>query len=399
MIDPARFTLADLFKEQGYRTAFLGKWHLGFGSTDGDGWDDRLGPDYNRKLKPGPLELGFDYFWGVPHVGQRPHFIIENRHVLGLDPTDPIEIIPDLRPEFYTDYLERPRTVSKNPRLETKGGESALYAHEALSDRLTEKAVEWIHGSARNQPFFLYLAHRNIHGPLIPASRFENSSPIGPRGDFINEFDDSIGRVLKAIRDANLENDTLVIFTSDNGGVLRYEPIDYPEIEGHRINGPLRGQKGTTYEGGHRIPLLVRWPGVIAPNTESNALVALTDLFATFSDLFNADLPQNAAEDSFSFLETLSSSGAEPSERPFLIADSSSSLKSIRKGPWKLIPSYHGGRGPYEKEVSTPQGQLYHIERDLSESINEYERYPEIVAELAALLDASVEQPRTAPLQ
>ena len=399
LIETDRYTLADLFKDQGYTTAILGKWHLGFGTPDMQGWDGYLGPDYNQELKPGPLELGFDYYWGFPHVGQRPHFIIENHRVLNLSPGDPITIIPDTRLPFYTNYLKRPRTVSKNPRLDSKGGISALYKHEDLSNRLTDRTVRYLEEVEADNPFFLYVCHRNIHGPLIPDPKFNNTSEIGKRGDFINEYDASVGRILEALDEKGLRDSTLVLFSSDNGGVIRYEPIDYAQDQGHFINGPLRGQKGTAYEGGNRVPFLARWPGKIVAGTESSTVIALQDLIATFADLFEEKLPVDSAEDSFSFLPALLDLEPRQAHRKILLNDSSSGIIAIRKGPWKLIPSYHGGRarGPYDG--SQPIGQLFHIENDLRESSNLYEEHPEIVAELTRLLNRVKNGNRTAPTE
>jgi len=295
LINEGRYTLASLFREHGYQTAMLGKWHLGFGKPGMKGWDDILGPDYNRELKPGPLEFGFDYFWGFPHVGQYPHFIIENHRVLGLDPKDPIRITPDPRPGYELDYLHRPR-LGGAARLGQAGGEATRYQHEELCDMLTARAVKWLDEYEPDKPFFLYLAHRNIHGPLKPAKRFLRSSEIGIYGDFLNEFDRSIGQVLNALDRNDLTKNTLVLFSSDNGGIFQYRPIDHPDIKGHHINGPLRGQKTSVYEGGVRVPLLARWPGHIAPGrVDDSSLVALTDMLATFAEFFGKTLPRNTA--------------------------------------------------------------------------------------------------------
>jgi arylsulfatase A len=330
--DPNRYTLADLFRKQGYATACIGKWHLGFGQPDMEGWDDVLGPDYNRDLKPGPLELGFDYFWGFPHVGQFPHFIIENHRVLGLDPNDPIRMIPDARPGFELDYLHRPR-AGLAAALRVEGGKQATYKHENLSNRLTERAVNWLENVRKDQPFFLYLAHRNIHGPLRPDPRFAGTNEIGKRGDFILELDHSIGEVLQAIEQNGLKDNTLVIFTSDNGGIHKYEPIDHAEDNGHFINGSLRGQKTSVYEGGQRVPMMARWPGHIQPGQTNDELIALTDVIATFADFFQVSLAPDAAEDSFSFLGSLLSKPDQQIRRTTLVNDSFTGLLSIREGP------------------------------------------------------------------
>lgn len=388
LIEPDRYTLADLFKEQGYSTACLGKWHLGFGEPGMEGWDDVLGPDYNRELKPGPLEVGFDYFWGFPHVSQYPHFIIENHRVLGLEKDDPVFITPDPREGFELDYLHRPRSgLAAN--LGQKGGEAARYEHDELATLLTERTVQYLDEYKEEKPFFLYFAHRNIHGPLIPAPRFKDTSEIGVYGDFLNELDWSIGEVLKALERNGFGENTLVIFSSDNGGVLQYKPIDYPEVEGHRINGPYRGQKTTAYEGGVRVPLIARWPGKIPAGTEDGSLVALTDTMATFAEFFDKDLPEDAAEDSFSFYGPLFDGKQETPRRESLVMDSYRGMMAIRKGPWKLILGQTGGGARYRTDVDPdkPAGQLFNLDREQREWVNLYRKQPEVVAELTTLFE------------
>jgi arylsulfatase A len=399
LIEPDRFTLGDLFKQQKYRTACIGKWHLGFGQPGMAGWDDVLGPDYNRELRPGPLEVGFDYFWGVPHVGQYPHVIIENHRVLGLSSDDPIRILPDKRPGYEKDYLHRPRNGA-TAALGVEGGKSARYEHEDLAIMMTKRAVGWLHEQTTDQPFFLYLAHRNIHGPLRPNGRFKGKSEIGTYGDFIHELDWSVGEVLGALDEKGFTENTLVLFSSDNGGVVRYKPTDFAEINGHRVNGPLRGQKTDAYEGGHRVPLIARWPGRIPTRTEDSSLVALTDLLATFADFFDVPLPDGAGEDSFSFLGALL--GQKPGQviRKAIVDDSYWGVFAIRQGDWKLIPSQHGGgvgSQTIPRDPNKPDGQLYHLGRDIAESKNEYDQHPEIVKLLSDLLEQYKRAGRSAP--
>ena len=401
LIDPDRFTLADLMKGQGYRTACLGKWHLGFGSPDMPGWDNVLGPDYNRPLRPCPLDVGFDYFWGVPHVGQLPHVIIENDRVLGLTSDDPIHMLPDKRPGYEKNYLERPR-LGGAAALGVSGGESARYEHEELALRLTDRAVRWIDEQSPDQPFFLYLAHRNIHGPLKPNPRFRGQSEIGVYGDFLLELDWSVGEVLGALERKGFTDNTLLLFSSDNGAIQTYrEIIDSAEIKGHKINGPLRGQKTDAYEGGCRVPLLARWPGKITPGTQSDALVALTDLLATFADYFDVALPENAGEDSFSFLGPLLGRQPRQVAREALVTDSFRAVMAIRRGDWKLILGQNGGgvathNIPVDPEK--PAGQLYHLGRDIGESTNLYDQYPERVRELTELLTQYQQTGRSTPV-
>ena len=399
LIEENRFTLGDLFKRQGYRTACLGKWHLGFGRPGMDGWDDVLGPDYNRELRPGPLEVGFDYFWGVPHVGQLPHVVIENHRVLGLSPDDPIRILPDKRPGYDKDYLHRPRNGA-TAALGVEGGQSARYKHEDLALMLTKRTVDWLGEQSADKPFFLYMAHRNIHGPLRPNKRFKGKSEIGTYGDFIGELDWSVGEVLRALDEKGFSKNTLVLFSSDNGGVVRYRPTDSASIKGHKVNGPLRGQKTDAYEGGHRVPLIARWPGVIPARTEASSLIALTDMLATFADFFGVELPDDAGEDSYSFLGALLDRKPRQVTRKAIVNDSYCGVFAIRRSNWKLILSQHGGGAGSQEIVhdpNKPAGQLYHLGRDLAESNNEYDKHPEIVESLSNLLDQYKQSGRSAP--
>ena len=399
LIEEDRFTLADLFKQQGYRTACMGKWHLGFGRPGMEGWDDVLGPDYNRELRPGPLDVGFDYFWGVPHVGQFPHVIIENRRVLGLSADDPIRLLPDKRPGYEKDYLHRPR-LDFTAALGVEGGQAAWYKHEDLAVMLTKRAVDWLHEQTADQPFFLYLAHRNIHGPLRPNERFKGKSRIGTYGDFVLELDWSVGEVLKALDEKGLTQNTLVLFSSDNGGVVRYKPTDSASINGHKVNGPLRGQKTDAYEGGHRVPLIARWPGMIPARTEDSSLVALTDMLATFADFFGVQLPDDAGQDSFSFLGALLGEKSRQVTRKAIVNDGFCGVFAIRQGDWKLILSQHGGGAGMlnvPHDPSKPAGQLFHLGRDIAESKNEYDQHPEIVKSLSDLLEQYKQTGRSAP--
>ncbi len=399
LIEEDRFTLADLFKQQGYRTACIGKWHLGFGKPGTPGWDDVLGPDYNGPVRPGPLECGFDYFWGIPHVGQLPHVIFENHRILGLTPDDPIHITPDTRPGYEKDYLHRPRNGTTS-RLGIEGGKSARYKHENLADRLTQRAVAWLREQSADQPFFLYLPHRNIHGPLVPHPRFRGKSDIGVYGDFLAELDWSVGEVLKTLDEKQLTDNTLVVFASDNGGIVKYQPIDHASIKGHNVNGVLRGQKTDVYEGGVRVPLIARWPGKIPAGSTNDSLIALTDVLATFADYFETDLPKDAGEDSFSFLGALLNQPARQVTRNAIVNDSYRGVFAIRRGDWKLILGQHGGgvaKEPIPHDPAKPPGQLFHLGRDVGEAVNEYDQHPEIVVELTGLLEKYRREGRSAP--
>jgi arylsulfatase A-like enzyme len=240
----------------------------------------------------------------------------------------------------------------------------------------------------------LYLPHRNIHGPLIPNPRFRKENEVGVYGNFLSELDWSVGEILGTLDELKLTENTLVIFSSDNGGVVKYEPIDHAQINGHHVNGPLRGQKTDVYEGGVRVPLIARWPGEIKPGSEDASLIALTDMLATFADFFDVSLPDDAGEDSFSCLGALLGRPQELPARESLVCDSFNGMMSIRHGDWKLILGQHGGgvsREPIAHDESQPAGQLYNLARDLGESENLYDAEPEKVRKLTELLEHIVE--------
>ena len=382
LIEAGRYTLPMLLKAAGYRTAIVGKWHLGYGRPGGENWT-AAGVDYNGKIAPGPLEVGFDYYFGIPHVGQQPHVFIENHRVANLSPASPLRLHRDDRWLAKTSYLER---LGYPPRHYFTGGAGALYDHRDLALQLTEKATAWIRDNA-SEPFFLYFAHRNTHGPVIPNERFRGKSGIGTYGDFVLELDWSVGQVLDTLDELGVSDDTLVLFTSDNGAVYRNLP-------GHRVNGPLRGQKTEAYEGGQRVPLLARWPGRIEANSRSDALVALTDMLATFADLLDVPLPDGAGPDSFSFLGALLGGDQESQARTSLVHNGYFGGFGIREGDWKLL-MHQGGGGrsvsgsawnPYANDRAMPYGQLYNLRRDLGERRNLYAEEPERAARMMQLL-------------
>ncbi len=399
LIEVDRMTVASLLQSQGYNTACIGKWHLGFGSPHTLGWSDTLGPDYNRELFPGPNEVGFEYFYGIPHVGQKPHIYIENHKVVGLDPNNPLKMIADTRPGREKDYLHRPRNSGPSD-LQVIGGGNAFYDHADLGIQLTEKAKSWIEKQSNDVPFFLYFAHRNVHMPHIPNKLFQGKSQIGPYGDFILELDWSVGEILSALDENGFGENTLIIFTSDNGAVGEIGATTV-DINGHKANGILRGQKTEVFEGGHRVPFIARWPGKIESGSQSNKLIALTDLLATMAEFFDVLLPEDAGEDSYSFLSALIDSKSTQIERKAIVSDSYRGHFSLRIGNWKLILSQTGGgRGtadiPYDPDI--PDGFLFDLTRDLSERKNLYMSNPEIVDSLTQLLYVYIEEGRSAPV-
>ncbi len=382
LIEEGRFTLPMLLRDAGYRTGIVGKWHLGYGRPGGANWTE-AGVDYNGEIRPGPLEVGFDYYFGIPHVGQQPHVLIENHRVVGLSPQSPLRLYRDQRWIGRASHLER---FGFPPRHYFTGGEGALYDHRELALELTARAQAWMREQA-SEPFFLYFAHRNTHGPIAPNGRFRGTSGIGPYGDFVLELDWSVGQVLDTLDELGLADDTLVLFSSDNGAVLR-------DLSGHRVNGPLRGQKTEAYEGGHRVPLLARWPGHTKAGARSDALVALTDCVATFAELVGRPLPPGAGPDSFSFLAALLDREPAQPARTSLVVNGYFGGFGIREGDWKLLLFQSGGGrnaaggpwNPFDYDRTAPYGQLYDLSEDLAERNNRFTEEPDRVAAMSRLL-------------
>ena len=386
LIADTRYTLPMMLREAGLKTAIIGKWHLGFGRPGRSNWNDETGIDWNGRIAPGPLEVGFDYFFGIPHVGQNPHIYIENRAVVGLRPDSPLKIVRDERWLVRPSYRDRYRYP---PRHQFEGGEGALYEHENVAVDFTLRAQAWLRENAE-EPFFLYFAHRNVHGPIRPHERFQGKSEIGVYGDFLLELDWSVGEVLKTLDELGVADDTLVFFASDNGATQRSAfPAGFVDYDGHRSNGPYRGLKTEALEGGHRVPLMARWPGRIEAGSESGALVALTDTMATLAELFGRELPAGAAPDSFSYLPALLDREATLPRRESLVHDSYRGGFGIREGDWKLL-MFQGGGGmewsSFDEDREQPPGQLYNLADDPAEQNNLYQQEPERVRHLQALL-------------
>ena len=406
LINPKRLTLPRLLKQNGYTTACIGKWHLGFGEKDGTDW--------NKELKPGPLEAGFDYYYGIPLVNSSPPFVyVENRHVVGLDPKDPF-ILRQPNP------AKPPNTkLSRSPVQEfpEKGGgerwSGATRAHELYRDKmlgthLTEKSVAWMKKQAdKKEPFFLYFATPQIHHPFTPHPRFEGTSDCGRYGDFIHELDWMVGEVLKTLDEMKVTDNTLVIFTSDNGGMLNEGGKDAWKA-GHRINGDLLGFKFGAWEGGHRVPFIACWPNRIKANSQSDQLICSIDLMASFATMLNHSLKPQEAPDSVDVFEAFIGDPDQAIRKHLVLAPHKEKNLTIRSGKWVYIgaqgsggfPGNYGGPGAlaWAKQPNsdvTPNGkirkgapkeQLYDLEADLSQSKNVIEEHPEVAQELKQLL-------------
>ncbi|MBE3096796.1 MAG: arylsulfatase [Planctomycetes bacterium] len=405
-IDPTLATTPSLLRQAGYATALVGKWHIGLGKGD---------IDYNKEVKPGPLELGFDYAFFFPATGDRvPCVYVENRRVVGLDPEDPIKT-------SYQSKVGNEPTGKENPeRLKMKpshghdatiingisrigwmsGGKAARWNDETLADTFSGKAVAFIERS-KDRPFFLYFATHDIHVPRVPSPQRQGKSGCGTRGDVIQQFDDAVGAVLEALDRLKLADNTLIIVSSDNGGVMDdgYADGAIEDANGHLCNGPLRGYKGSLWEGGTREPFIARWPGRIKAGATSDELISLVDMMATFAAVAGQALPPDAGPDSFNVLPALVSEKHEKPLRDHLVIQTNGTNSlAIRKGPWKLIPGNPGGGYSKAKAKGPAPGpQLFNLAADLAETRNVAADHPEVVKDLSDLLAQVREKGRSRP--
>lgn len=383
LIAAGQMTIASLLKSQGYRTAMVGKWHLGF-----------LEDGYEQPLPGGPLACGFDRFFGLrASTDIPPYFYIRGERAV----TPP------------TGHIAARSSAGWSPiqgEFWREGGIAPDLTLEKVLPRLTEEAIEVIrsHGGAKpgaGEPFLLYYAATAPHTPWLPSPQFVGKSGAGMYGDFTMMMDAEIGRILAAVDEAGIAKDTLVIFTSDNGPVW-YE-ADGKRF-GHASVGGLRGMKADAWEGGHRMPFIVRWPGRVKAGTVSAQTLCFTDVLATLAEICGAKLPDDAAPDSFSFLPVLQ--GTQPADQPIrapivMQAGSAATMMMIRSGDWKLINGL--GSGGFSKPSSIkpapgePAVQLYNLRTDPAEQTNLAAEHPDKVKELLAAMQAMVERGRSRP--
>lgn len=360
LIDENRPTVASFLKEQGYQTAIIGKWHLNFQYCNPDSGQPYSSksfqsPPVGSKIPDGPVARGFDYYHGFHHARDM-RTVIENDRVIGHD--SPINMLP----------------------------------------RLTRKSVEFIDQHAGDQqPFFLYIPLGSPHTPILPTQAWQGKSGLGDYGDFVMETDNVVVEVSKALERNGLTDNTLVIFTSDNG-CSKAAGIEKLAEQGHLVSAHLRGSKADIWDGGHRVPFLVRWPGKVEAGSTCDQLICLTDLFATAADLIGADVPAGSCEDSVSFLPALSGE-AITSSRAGVVHHSISGHFAYRQGPWKLALARGSGgwSAPNEKQAGNkaPKAQLYHMTDDIGEMENRYLSEPSIAEQLLKQLQADVQRGRS----
>lgn len=398
VVDTDKQTLADVMKSAGYATACIGKWHLGFGEKT---------PDWNGSLRPGPLELGFDHYYGVPTVNSHPPFVyVNDDKVVGLLPDDP----------FVYGKKAKTQVIHEKMKYTDIGGAAAahaLYDDYQVGTHLTEKAVAWIkkQGSKR---FFLYLSTTNIHHPFTPHPRFQGTSECGVYGDFVHELDWIVGEVMNTLEAQGVADNTLVVFTSDNGGMFNESGQDAWD-DGHRLNGELLGFKFGAWEGGHRVPFLAKWPGHIEAGSVSDQLICNVDMLATIAAVTGVEIQDGQARDSVNVLSAFTDNPKESIRDHLVLSPSKPGNLSIRKGKWMYISGQgsggfggknrgvHSFAGPaaityagYENSdivdgkirKGAPPAQLYDLESDLTQTRNLYNDHPEIVKELAGLLES-----------
>lgn len=376
LIDNNRTTVASFLKEQGYTTACIGKWHLGMNWPKNN--SDLI--DFFGPIENGPIEKGFDYFYGIPASLDIPPYVYIKNNQITATKIDTIK-----------------GTSGKGFWREGPIGND--FKHATVLSTLTDNAIEYIATSKTNKPYFLYLPLPAPHTPILPSKEYLGKSNTNEYGDFVLMLDDMIGKIMDAVKKRGDEQNTMIIFTSDNGCSLA---ADFKELEkvGHNPSFIFRGAKSDIFEGGHRIPFIVKWPNTIAPNSVSETTICLTDFLATCADLLHQKLPDNTAEDSFSILPLLASDSKEKYKRNAIVHHSIDGNFSIRKGKWKL--EFCAGSGGWAfptaqdlKKLNLPALQLYNLENDISEKENIADKNPLIVKELTLLMKKYIDDGRS----
>lgn len=390
LIEDERITIAELFKGQGYQTAIVGKWHVGWNwklkGSEIETFDDRTVPiiDFSQPIKNGPESQGFIYSYGTLASLSSPPFVwVENSRAT---------MIPN---DISVNYDEK--------AFWRKGPKAEDFNHVEVLGDITDRSIEYIGQQSGNEdPFFLYVAMTAPHAPIIPKSEWIGKSNVSAYGDFVLQVDYEVGRIVKAItHNERLEN-TLIFFTSDNGQSPRadFDDDELP-LAGHNGSYIYRGKKFDIFEGGHRVPFIASWPGKIEQGSNSDEIICTTDFMATAAELLVTDLSDNTAEDSYSFLPVLMGKKYEKPIREATVHHSADGRFAIRQGDWKLI-LWAGSGGwafPATKEDmdGLPKFQLYNLDQDPGETTNLVLKHPKRVQEMKALLSKYVFDGRSTP--
>lgn len=398
IIRPEQYTMADMFKNAGYTTCAIGKWHLGLG-------DKTAQQDWNAPLPAALGDLGFDYHYIMAATADRvPCVFIENGKVANHDPSAPIEV-------SYTQNFAGEPTGVRNPELLynlkpshghdmaivngisrigfMKGGGKALWKDENIADSITSHAIEFIR-KHQNEPFFMYFATNDIHVPRFPHERFRGKSPMGLRGDAIVQFDWSVGQLMNALDKLGLTENTLIILSSDNGPVVDDGYDDKAEelLNGHTPSGLWRGNKYSAFEGGTAVPTIVRWPKKIKASQESDVLMSQIDWMASLGALVNAVFPQDSASDSHNRINNLL--GTDSTDRPWIVELAANHVLSVRTKDWKYIEPNDGPAmiqwGPKIETGNLSIPQLYNMREDKAESTNVALQHPDVVYDMQNIL-------------
>ena len=389
LIAKERMTVAWLLKKQGYNTACIGKWHLGMQWTLKDPqhkpndsryemWDNI---DFTKPITEGPNSAGFDYFFGISaSLDMQPYVYIENERVTSI----PRDTIPP----------------SDGTRFWREGPIGEDFKHVEVLDKLTQQAIKYINKQRKDKPFFLYFPLTAPHKPIFPTAKFRNKSRLNEWGDFVMQVDSTVGQVMEAIQAQGIAENTLFVFTSDNGAS---PGADFKTLGnlGHDPSYVFRGHKADIFEGGHRVVFLARWPAVIQAGTTSSDTICHTDLLATAADITDFRLPSNAGEDSVSFLPLFNQHDQEKA-RQAIVHHSGNGYFAIRHGKWKLCLCPGSGGWSYPRPVvareqKLPAVQLYDLSNDVEESKNVQANHPEVVKQMTSLLQEYIDRGRSTP--
>jgi arylsulfatase A len=391
LIEPGRMTVGEMLQKNKYHTAFIGKWHLGWDwhVTAPDNWQS--GPlgsvtepevDFSKRVQNGPDSRGFNYSYGFSgSLDMAPYVYVKDGK-------------PTAVPVNYTECID-------DKGFWRKGLTAPDFIHVEVLPHITQKSIEYITERAKSkQPFFLYFALPAPHTPILPITEFLGKSNTNFYGDFVLQVDDVVGKIVEAVDNIGVGENTIIIFTSDNGCSPKANFDELKQV-GHHPSYIFRGHKADIYEGGHRVPFILKWPLIVKPGSKSEELICTTDLMATLADLLDFSLPDNAAEDSYSFLPVLDGEKYQSPIREALVHHSIDGRFAIRKGDWKLVlwPGSGGWSFPRTKDEmkGLPDYQLYNMKEDPTEEKNLASNFPDKVDYMKSLLSGYIERGRSTP--
>ncbi|BDS07220.1 arylsulfatase [Oceaniferula spumae] len=374
LIAKDRLTVAGFLKKQGYKTAIVGKWHLGLGLNTPDGKPTKGqraavdGVDWSARITGGPVDLGFDSWYGIAaSLDMPPYIFIENDRFVG--------------------------ECTTTKAFHRKGPAHADFEAIDVLDIIGDRSAQFIKQQKSDEPFFLYVPLTSPHAPIIPTEKWKGKSKLGLYGDFVMHTDAIVAQITDAVDAAGLTDNTMIIVTSDNG-CSKVADIPALKKQGHFPNAHYRGSKSDLWDGGHRVPFIVRWPAGVKAGSSSDEVICLTDLMATCADLTGSKLPDNAGEDSVSFAPALKGKPIV-STRKGIVHHSVSGQFAYRQGKWKLLLTKGSGGWTKEKMSDNAPAQLYDMEADPSEQKNLYKTQPEVAERLLAQLESDVKRGRS----